>query len=244
MENVYVKALQEVMAQEKHFPKQIKDQWRTPEWLIAAIDKLYGPLMVDLFTDGQNSKCKVYFTAEDNALQQDWKATLESAKFDFEMEADFHGYDATDDLLTAKCFANPPYSPSKYLGKGKNKIPICGMTHIMRKAYEEHKAGCPSVWLVKSATSEDWWPNETASQIIHIKGRIGFERPHWFVDAEPDKPENGAAFGASIVIFNGKDDIQEKEQYITREELRTIGEPIAEMTAKMRAEWIESFDDL
>lgn len=242
MENLYVKALNELKDLPEHTPDKIKDQWRTPDWLVAAIDRLYGPFLVDLFTDGQNSKCDVYFTAEDNALQQDWKATLETAKFDFDMEADTHGYDATDDLETACCFANPPYSPSKYLGKGKNKIALCGMTHIMKKAHEEHLKGCRSVWLVKSATSEDWWPDALCSQIIHIKGRIAFEQPVWFNDEDPDRVKSSAGFGASIVIFNGKNDIQEKEKYITRAELRTIGEPIAEMRAKRRADWIESFD--
>ncbi|UGO51651.1 putative DNA methyltransferase [Proteus phage vB_PmiS_DoubleBarrel] len=245
MTNPYAVELQKLKDAKKHIPKQIKDQWRTPDWLFYALNSLYGPFLVDLFSDGQNAKCSRYFMAEDNALQQNWKEALEDAKFEFLIDADCAGYDATDDLKTAKCFANPPYSPAKYIGKGrKNRIPLCGMRNIMAKAYEEHKAGCPSFWLLKSATSEDWWPNETASQIIHIKGRIAFEKPVWFRDEVVDRVESSAAFGASVAIFNGVNDIQEPEAYISRDTLKLIGEPLAEINAERRAEWIASFDDL
>lgn len=243
MSTPYVAELNALKAKLKHIPKEIKDQWRTPDWLFYALDHLYGPLVVDLFTDYQNSKCEHFFGAEDNAIVQDWKTKLEAAKFDMEIAAEACGY-YFDDGEVFKCFANPPYSPSKYIGKGKNKQAITGMTHIMKKAYDEHKRGVPSVWLLKSATSEDWWPNETASQIIHIKGRIGFEPPVWFKDEVKGRTLNGASFGASVVIFNGKDDIQLKEEYIYRDDLRKIGEPIAAINAEARKKWIDSFDEL
>lgn len=68
----YVDALNALKGMDEHEPKMIGDQWRTPEWLFQAINKLYGPIVLDLFTDGQNAKCQRFFTAEDNALRQDW----------------------------------------------------------------------------------------------------------------------------------------------------------------------------
>lgn len=222
--NMYVNTLRLLREQEAHLPKEIGDQWRTPDWLFSALNKLYGPLVVDLFTDGQNSKCPTYFTAEDNALVQDWGAALKRAT------------DGED----VKCFANPPYSTKK---KDKREY-LTGMTHIMAKAYDEHLKGVSSVWLVKSATSESWWPDGIASQIIHIKGRIGFEPPLWYKPDEMAGQISGAGFGASIVIFNGQNSYQNRERYITREYLMEIGAPLANMSAETRQLWINRWDEI
>ncbi|EEQ8256448.1 phage N-6-adenine-methyltransferase, partial [Escherichia coli] len=37
---------------------------------------LFGPFVLDLFTDGDNAKCAAYYTAEDNALAHDWSERL------------------------------------------------------------------------------------------------------------------------------------------------------------------------
>lgn len=231
MTNLYTAELQALIRKEVHELKEIGDQWRTPDWLFFALDHLYGPLVVDLFTDGQNSKCPVYYTAEDNALQQNWRAALERATGDV-------GY---DDF--AACYANPPYS-IKRASKGRKAPHVTGMTHILQKAYEEHCRGVPSVWLVKSATSEGWWPDALVSQIIHIKGRIAFELPFWYEPHIEEKDPSGAGFGASILIFNGKDRIQSKEEYITREKLMEIGMPIANARLKERQDWVNRFAGL
>jgi phage N-6-adenine-methyltransferase len=39
---------------------------------------MFGPLMLDLFADDSNAKCPVWYTAEDNALTQDWSEMLSS----------------------------------------------------------------------------------------------------------------------------------------------------------------------
>lgn len=65
----YVDALNALKARQEHELKEVGDQWRTPDWLFHALDHLYGPIVLDLFTDGQNAKCRRYFTAEDNALR-------------------------------------------------------------------------------------------------------------------------------------------------------------------------------
>ena len=131
----YTEALAAVKRKPRHqSAKEISDQWRTPDWLFWAVNSLVGGrLKLDLFTDGIiNSKCANYYTANDNALVQDWAATL---------------FDLGDDAMA---YANPPYS----IASAEDGQPITGMVHIMRKAWEERNAGAKTVWVVKSATSE------------------------------------------------------------------------------------------
>lgn len=229
--NQYTANLRQLIARGDHFMKEIGDQWCTPDWLFCAVDHLYGPLLVDLFTDGPNSKCPVYFTADDNALTQSWMAALERARMD-------SGYDDE-----AGCFGNPPYS-IKRAAAGRNAPHLTGMAHIMAKAYEEHCRGVRSVWIVKSATSEKWWPHSMVSQAIHINGRIGFDLPLWFDPDIEEKKPSGAGFGASILIFNGEDRLQQKEEYVSREQLMEIGMPIAKQREEARRAWIARFADL
>lgn len=234
----YINALNELRSREYHELKEIKDQWRTPDWVYCALNKLYGPFHLDLFTDGQNSKCERFFTADDNALVQDWAGRLA------EIHIDRLGID-TDELyrIQTKAFANPPYSQ-----KRAGDHPLTGMTHIMAKAYEECKKGAYSVFLVKAATAESWWPAETASRIIFIRGRLGFVPPVWFKPKEGESPATTAGFGAAIVIFdpmnlNVDGDIPEHE-YISRTTLEHIGMPLAnEREEDMRA-WIDLWDDI
>lgn len=246
--NLYTESLRALIAQEVHKLSEIGDQWRTPEWLFWAVNDLYGPLVVDLFTDGQNSKCPVYFTAEDNALRQDWGKAIERAGANCRL-CGGEGVigDGTNKHPCAcrqyAAFANPPYS-IKRAQKSRSSEHVTGMTHIMRKAYEEHCNGVRSVWVVKSATSETWWPHATVSKIIHITGRIGFDLPFWYEPDIHEKDPSGAGFGASILIFNGEDRLQEKEEYVSREHLMSIGIPIAQSMEAERARWVARFDGL
>ncbi|MBS9572033.1 DNA cytosine methyltransferase [Morganella morganii subsp. morganii] len=72
----YVIALDELCNKPAHMLKEVGDQWRTPDALYWGINAKFGPFTLDLFTDGQNSKCQNYYTAEDNALTQDWSEKL------------------------------------------------------------------------------------------------------------------------------------------------------------------------
>lgn len=94
MSSEYVDNLIALKAREAHDLKEIGDQWRTPDWLFFALDKLFGPLVLDLFTDGQNAKCTRYYTAEDNALRQDWAGRLKMIQAELEAEAEV--YDVAD----------------------------------------------------------------------------------------------------------------------------------------------------
>lgn len=231
----YVNALNALKAESTHLAKQIGDQWRTPEWLYQAINALYGPCVLDLFTDGQNSKCPRFFTAEDNALQQDWAARLA------EIQVDNLGLPGFDDAynIQGKGFANPPYSQ-----KRAGKEPLTGMTHIMRKADEERKKGAGTIWLTKSATSESWWPNEIATKTIFIKGRIGFEPPVWYRPDELSSEVCGAGFGAAILLFDPATDRVLPNEYISREYLMEVGGPLAQISDEERQAWIRLWDEI
>lgn len=75
-----------------------------------GINTLFGPFVLDLFTDGDNAKCAAYYTAEDNALAHDWSERLAELK--------------------GAAFGNPPYSrASQHEGQY-----ITGMRYIMKHA--------------------------------------------------------------------------------------------------------------
>ncbi|OWD54589.1 hypothetical protein A8C60_23540 [Escherichia coli] len=74
MSNKYCQALVELRNKPAHELKEVGDQWRTPDNIFWGINTLFGPFVLDLFTDGDNTKCAAYYTAEDNALAHDWSS--------------------------------------------------------------------------------------------------------------------------------------------------------------------------
>ncbi|HAT1649976.1 phage N-6-adenine-methyltransferase [Klebsiella oxytoca] len=193
----YSQALAQLRAREAHYLKEVGDQWRTPDLLFWGVNAMFGPLMLDLFADDSNAKCPVWYTAEDNALTQDWAEMLAS--------------------IGGAAFGNPPYSRSQY----HEKQAITGMTHIMSYASQQRENGGRYVFLVKSATSETWWP-EDADHVCFIRGRIGFDLPTWFVPADDKQKPTSAFFAGAIVIFD-KSWRGERFSYINRVELEAKG---------------------
>lgn len=198
----YVKKLNALKLQSVHELKEIKDQWQSPENLVYGASSIYGPFTLDLFTDGENSKAPHFYTAEDNALTQDWSAKLKE--------------------IGGVAFGNPPYSRSSY----HEKQAITGVRHIMSHASAMRELGGRYVFLLKAATSEVWWP-ENADHICFIRGRIGFDVPKWFIPADEKQKPTGAFFAGAIVVFdktwNGK-----AFDYISREELEQRGKTFIE----------------
>ena len=156
--------------------------------------------------------------AEVNALQQDWTAAL----LDIEME----------EGGKPMAYANPPY----WIAQDENGGPLTGMRRIMAKAAEERDRGAASIWLVKSATSENWWPAKPfdeeegvqADTIIFITGRIAFEPPVWYRPDEGVSPPTSAGFGAAILVFDKNIDPELKkldDQYLSRAWLQSLGAP-------------------
>lgn len=76
MPNKYCQALAALRCKPVHELKEVGDQWRTPDLLFWGINALFGPLVLDLFADDDNAKCPAWYTAEDNALTQDWSERL------------------------------------------------------------------------------------------------------------------------------------------------------------------------
>ncbi|EPQ4604618.1 TPA: phage N-6-adenine-methyltransferase [Citrobacter freundii] len=195
--NKYCQALAVLRSQRAHELKEVGDQWRTPDLLFWGINAMFGPLTLDLFADDDNAKCPVWYTAEDNALVQDWAEMLGS--------------------IGGAAFGNPPYSRSQY----HEKQAITGMTHIMDRTMEMREKGGRYVFLIKAATSETWWP-EDADHIMFIRGRIGFDLPVWFVPADDKQKPTGAFFAGAIAIFD-KSWRGERFSYISRTELEEKG---------------------
>ncbi|HFT7719991.1 TPA: phage N-6-adenine-methyltransferase [Escherichia coli] len=177
MSNKYCQALAELRNKPAHELKEVGDQWRTPDNIFWGINTLFGPFVLDLFTDGDNAKCAAYYTAEDNALAHDWSERLAELK--------------------GAAFGNPPYSrASQHEGQY-----ITGMRYIMKHASAMRDKGGRYVFLIKAATSEVWWP-EDADHIAFIRGRIGFELPAWFIPKDEKQVPTGAFFAGAIAVFD------------------------------------------
>lgn len=195
--NKYCQALAALRSKPAHELKEVGDQWRTPDLLFWGINALFGPLVLDLFADDDNAKCPAWYSAEDNALTQNWSERL--------------------DELGGAAFANPPYSRSQY----HDKQAITGMTHIMNHTMDMRERGGRYIYLVKSATSETWWP-EDADHIVFIRGRIGFDLPAWFIPADEKQKPTSAFFAGAIAVFD-KSWRGERFSYINRTELEAKG---------------------
>ncbi len=168
------------------------------ENIFWGINTLFGPFVLDLFTDGDNAKCAAYYTAEDNALAHDWSERLAELK--------------------GAAFGNPPYSrASQHEGQY-----ITGMRYIMKHASAMRDKGGRYVFLIKAATSEVWWP-EDADHIAFIRGRIGFELPAWFIPKDEKQVPTGAFFAGAIAVFD-KTWKGPAISYIGRDELEACGE--------------------
>ncbi|WP_414453190.1 phage N-6-adenine-methyltransferase [Enterobacter hormaechei] len=196
-DNKYCRALAELRSKPAHELKEVGDQWRTPDLLFWGINSIFGPMVLDLFADDSNAKCPAWYTAKDNALTQDWSERLAE--------------------LGGAAFANPPYSRSQY----HEKQAITGMTHIMNHTMAMRDKGGRYIYLVKSATSETWWP-EDADHIMFIRGRIGFDLPVWFVPADEKQQPTSAFFAGAIAVFD-KTWRGESFSYINRTELEEKG---------------------
>ena len=195
--NKYCQSLAALRSQPAHELKEVGDQWRTPDLLFWGINALFGPLVLDLFADDDNAKCPAWYTAEDNALTQDWSERLTE--------------------LGGAGYGNPPYSRSQY----HEKQAITGMTHIMNYAAAKREKGGRYVFLIKAAPSETWWP-EDADHIVFIRGRIGFDLPVWFVPADEKQKPTSAFFAGAIAVFD-KSWRGERFSYINRTELEEKG---------------------
>ncbi|GAB5070919.1 hypothetical protein SedNR2807_11050 [Citrobacter sedlakii] len=195
--NRYCQALAELRSKPAHELREVGDQWRTPDLLFWGINAMFGPLVLDLFADDDNAKCPVWYTAEDNALTQDWSERLAE--------------------LGGAGYGNPPYSRSQY----HEKQAITGMTHIMKYAAAQREKGGRYVFLIKAAPSETWRP-EDADHIVFIRGRIGFDLPVWFVPADDKQKPTSAFFAGAIAVFD-KSWRGERFSYISRMELEAKG---------------------
>ncbi len=198
MSNKYCQELVELRNKPAHELKEVGDQWRTPDNIFWGMNTLFGPFVLDLFTDGDNAKCAAYYTAEDNALAHDWSERLAELK--------------------GAAFGNPPYSrASQHEGQY-----ITGMRYIMKHASAMRDKGGRYVFLIKAATSEVWWP-EDADHIAFIRGRIGFELPAWFIPKDEKQVPTGAFFAGAIAVFD-KTWKGPAISYIGRDELEACGE--------------------
>ncbi|AJQ98793.1 DNA adenine methylase [Enterobacteriaceae bacterium bta3-1] len=205
--NPYCAALAAQRVESEHYLKDVGDQWRTPESLFWGINAMFGPITLDLFADADNAKCDAYYTAEDNALTQDWSVRLKE--------------------LGGTAYANPPYSRAKE----HDGQYVTGMRHIIDHAMAMREKGGRYIFLIKAATSEVWWPEE-ADHVAFIRGRIGFDLPVWFKPADEKQKPTGAFFAGAVVILD-KQWRGPAISYVTRDDLITRGDAFLAQVRRM-----------
>ncbi|GIU15701.1 lambda phage type II restriction-modification system DNA N-6-adenine-methyltransferase Dam [Shewanella sp. c952] len=197
----YAQRLAKLKQQTQHYLKEVGDQWQTPPALFWGVFAKFGPFVLDLFTDGSNNKCPNFYTVEDNALTQDWTAELKGGK----------------------AYANPPYSRASI----EDGNAVTGMRSIIKKTLLEREQGAKMVYVIKSATSEVWWP-EDADHVCFIRGRISFDLPEWFKPANKKQEASSAGFACAIAVFD-KEWQGERMGYINRDDLLRDGQTMLGM---------------
>lgn len=209
--NHYAEALALLQTQPDHELKQIGDQWQTPKALAWGLFHQFaptlGPVVLDMFADDSNALVPNYYDAEDNALTQDLASDLRR--------------------LGGAAFGNPPYSRPCTDADGNA---ITGMEAILNYCREQRAQGAKIMLLIKTATSEAWWP-EDADFIQFISGRIGFEVPEWYVPRDPKKDKPSASgFASAVVIFDTSwQGDRRPEARLRRDDLITTGQIILDM---------------
>lgn len=72
MSNKYCQVLVELWNKLVYELKEVGDQWCMLDNIFWGINILFGLFVLDLFIDGDNVKCVVYYIVEDNVLVYDW----------------------------------------------------------------------------------------------------------------------------------------------------------------------------
>lgn len=131
-----------------------RNDWGTPWGYFKLVEKLFGPMDIDVCASKQNTKVpQFYFDIETNGLVQDW------TKY-------------------SRLWLNPPYSERNAEPGRKKPKPV--IQHWLQKAYESThaQAGNTVFALVPNDPSTKWWMN-WAMQAQHIlfncNGRLRFD---------------------------------------------------------------------
>ena len=153
-----------------------KRRWRTPPWLFAALDSEFR-FDLDACADADNTLCRYYLSASDDALDVMWHASFASIR------EDIIGRGGV--IRTA--WVNPPWGR---VGKG-----FAGTGAFVDRAWEVSRRGLTVVVLVESATDTAWWKRAaTRADEVRIAGRIAFARP----DGTPGPQPPG---GVTLFVF-------------------------------------------
>lgn len=209
--NSYAQNLINLQQKPTHVLKDIGDQWQTPKSLAFGLfwhfTPKIGPIVLDLFASEANKLADNFYTAEINAMTQDWALDLKQ--------------------YGGAAFANPPYSRPYF---DDDNLPITGIEHILEYCRAQREQGAKIMLLLKAATSDGWWP-EDADFIQFISGRIGFQVPDWYVPTDPKKDKPSSSGFASAVIIFDKDWQWERRpvERLSRHMLETQGQMIINM---------------
>ena len=193
----------------------VNDEWITPELEYLGIQETFCPqgFSIDLFTDGHNnSKTPLFFTAQDNALKQDWGKTCK------------------EEGVPLFGFANPPFS-KPHKGRLEDGSTCTGLSAILKKAYVEMLLGFHSVFVLQNKSEANWFPHRLsmypASAIYKItNGRIYFDVPAWYKqDPYGSEPTSGRC-GLCIAVFSPIHTGIPIDDVISRQELRSSGQKV------------------
>ena len=130
-----------------------KQDWTTPPELIAAVEKRFGKLVLDLAAEEWNSRCPYALTPADDALSIDWTTYSRICRDAYIEEYDREVY--------ALSWLNPPYSDIKPWA---------------RKCAEECNRGWEGAFLVPAAVGSTWFRDYVIGQahVLFLRGRPTF----------------------------------------------------------------------
>lgn len=126
------------------------DEWCTPNNLFEYIQSMFGvKFTLDPATDGKNSKCAKFFTAEQDGLQQSWQGEY--------------------------VFVNPPYSHvDKWVKKAYDEVELTKTLNLVTGQHDVQTYVC----LLIPARTDTKWAYEyvrNAAMVKFIKGRVKFD---------------------------------------------------------------------
>lgn len=159
-------------------------EWETPHDLFKYLDDEFH-FTIDVCATGSNTKCREFYSPEQDALKQDWKGV---------------------------CWMNPPYGEpetaceadcrkKKCEKRGRcTSVYIPGCSDFIKKARESAAAGATVVALLPSRTETRWWHDyiwdrdkhkpQKGIEVRFLKGRLKFHRA-----------PSSAPFPSVIIVF-------------------------------------------
>lgn len=164
----------------KEKTSKLSDSWSTPQSLFDEINKAFGPCVLDVCANSQNTKCVSYFTEQDNALEQEW-------------------FNKNLNISPQICWMNPPYSdPYPWLKKATEEVKK-GNVIVVSLLKADHSTS----WykdFIYDYNNVRFYPGV---ERIDLPKRVKFVAPPGLINKKTGKPvkEGSPNYPSMVVVF-------------------------------------------